>query len=99
LAQQYPASVQDNIIAAAKNSFLQGDEWAYLAGIVAVLVGAVLVFFLFPKRDAEKRLLAEYAAEDAGEAPAPPSVEGSREAIPSTAPAAGEPSAPDRSPG
>ena len=66
-AQQYPASVQDNIIAAAQSSFLQGDEWAYLAAIVAVVLGAVLVFFKFPKRDAEQRLLAAYAAEDAGE--------------------------------
>jgi EmrB/QacA subfamily drug resistance transporter len=66
-AQRYPPSVQDNIIAAAQKSFLQGDEWAYLAGIVAVLLGAVLVYFRFPKRDEGERLLAEYQAEDAGE--------------------------------
>jgi predicted MFS family arabinose efflux permease len=70
-AQRYPTSIQDNIVAAAQSSFLQGDQSAYLAGIVAVLLGAVLVFFLFPKGDAEKRLLAEYAAEDVGGA-APP---------------------------
>jgi MFS transporter, DHA2 family, multidrug resistance protein len=64
-AQRYPPSIQDQIIAAAKTSFLQGDQWAYLAGIVAVLLGATLVFFLFPKRDEEKRLLARYEAEDA----------------------------------
>ena len=38
---------------------------AYLAGIVAVVLGAVIVFFLFPKYEAEKRMLGEYAAEDA----------------------------------
>jgi hypothetical protein len=70
-AQRYPASIQENIVAAAQSSFLKGDQSAYLAGIVAVLLGAVLVFFLFPKGDAEKRLLAEYAAEDVGGA-APP---------------------------
>jgi len=70
-AQRYPASVQDQITAAAKTSFLQGDQWAYTAGIVAVLLGAVLVYFMFPKRDDERRLLASYEAEDAGEAPAP----------------------------
>jgi DHA2 family multidrug resistance protein-like MFS transporter len=70
-AQRYPASIQENIVAAAQSSFLKGDQWAYLAGIVAVLLGAVLVFFLFPKGDAEKRLLAEYAAEDVGEAATP----------------------------
>jgi MFS family permease len=63
-AQRYPPSVQDNIVAGAKTAFLQGDEWAYLAGIVAVLLGATLVFFMFPKRDEETRLLAAYHAED-----------------------------------
>ena len=43
---------------AAKTSFLQGDEWAYTAGIVAILLGAALVFFVFPKKDEEERLLA-----------------------------------------
>jgi DHA2 family multidrug resistance protein-like MFS transporter len=66
-AQRYPAAVQDNIIAAAKTSFLKGDQWAYTAGIVAVLLGAVLVYFKFPRRDDERRLLASYEAEDAGE--------------------------------
>jgi MFS transporter, DHA2 family, multidrug resistance protein len=66
-AQRYPASVQDQIIAAAKSSFLKGDEWAYTAGIVAVLLGAVLVYFKFPRLEDEKRLLAEYHAQDTGE--------------------------------
>ena len=34
LAAQYPAHAEQ-IIAAAKTSFLQGDDWAYTAGIVA----------------------------------------------------------------
>ena len=38
---------------------------AYTAGIVAILIGAAIVFFLFPKRDEEQRLLASYHAEDA----------------------------------
>ena len=64
-ASRYPMSVQDQIIAAAKTAFLQGDQWAYLAGIVAVVLGAALVFLMFPKRDEERRLLAAYQAEDA----------------------------------
>ena len=64
-AQQYPPSIQNDIVAAAKTSFLQGDRAAYLAGIVAVLLGAVIVFLLFPKYEAEKRMLGEYAAKDA----------------------------------
>ena len=36
-----------------------------MAGIVAVLLGAVVVFFLFPKNKEERHMLAEFAAEDA----------------------------------
>jgi len=64
-ASRYPSSVQDNIISGAKAAFLDGDQWAYLAGIVAILLGAAIVFFLFPKKDEEQRLLAEYHAQDA----------------------------------
>ena len=64
VAQQYP-QYTSQITAAAKQSFLDGADWAYTAGLVAVLLGAVLVFFLFPRRDAEQQLLERYAAEDA----------------------------------
>jgi MFS transporter, DHA2 family, multidrug resistance protein len=63
LAQQYPGH-SAQIVEAAKASFLKGDKWAYTAGIVAVGLGAALVFTLFPKRDEEEALLAQYAAED-----------------------------------
>jgi MFS transporter, DHA2 family, multidrug resistance protein len=63
-AEAYP-QYADQIVSAARDSFLEGDRWAYAAGIVAVLIGAVLVFLAFPKRDEEQRLLASYAAEDA----------------------------------
>src|SRR6476619_5346472 len=62
-AQQYP-QYSSQITAAAKTSFLQGDHWAYTAGIVAILVGATIVFFLLPKHDQEEALLASYHAED-----------------------------------
>ena len=64
-AQQYP-QYASQITAAAKASFLSGDQWAYTAGIVAIILGAVLVFFMFPKKDDEHRLLAAYHAEDVG---------------------------------
>ena len=57
--------VQSEIIAGAKTAFLHGDQWAYTAGVVAILVGAVLVFFCFPKQADEEALLAHYAAADA----------------------------------
>jgi MFS transporter, DHA2 family, multidrug resistance protein len=63
-AQRYPPSVQDNIIDGAKTAFLQGDQWAYLAGIVAVVLGATLVFFMFPKREQERQLLQSYQTHD-----------------------------------
>jgi MFS family permease len=63
LASQHPAHAQA-IIEGAKASFLQGDAWAYSAGIVAVVIGAILVRFFFPDGDRERELLAEYAAED-----------------------------------
>ena len=64
IAEQHP-KYASQITAAAKTAFLQGDQWAYTAGIVAILLGATIVFFLFPKREDEERLLAEYHAEDA----------------------------------
>jgi EmrB/QacA subfamily drug resistance transporter len=62
IAQQYP-QYATQITAAAKQSFLHGDQWAYTAGIIAVLAGAVLVFFCFPKAERERELLRAYAAE------------------------------------
>jgi MFS transporter, DHA2 family, multidrug resistance protein len=63
IAQQHP-QYSSEITAAAKESFLDGADWAYTAGIVAILLGAILVFFLFPRKEAEEQLLARYHAED-----------------------------------
>ena len=62
-AQRYPHYAAQ-ITAGAKESFLQGADHAYLAGIIAILLGATLVFFRFPKREREEQLLAEYHAQD-----------------------------------
>ncbi len=62
-AQRYPHYAAQ-ITAGAKESFLQGADHAYLAGIIAILLGATLVFFRFPKREREEELLAQYHAED-----------------------------------
>ena len=64
IAEQYP-EYQSEIIAGARESFLVGDQWAYTAGIIAVLIGGVIVYVLFPKKDEEEALLARYLAEDA----------------------------------
>ncbi|RZU52518.1 sugar phosphate permease [Krasilnikovia cinnamomea] len=67
-AERYP-QYADQITAAAKSSFLDGADWAYTAGIIAIAVGAVLVYFLFPKREQEQQLLDEYHAEDTAARP------------------------------
>ena len=48
IAEQYP-QYADQITAGATSSFLDGADWAYGAGIVAILLGAAIVFFLFPR--------------------------------------------------
>ena len=63
VAERYP-QYASAITSAARKAFLAGDRWTYLAGIVAVLIGMALVFFLFPNRDQEQNLLRTYAAED-----------------------------------
>ncbi len=62
-AERYP-QYSSEITNAARQSFVDGQDWAYVAGIVAVLVGAVLVWFAFPRHDQELELLAQYHAED-----------------------------------
>jgi DHA2 family multidrug resistance protein-like MFS transporter len=63
VAAEYP-QYASQITAAAKASFLAGDTYAYIAGIIAVLIGAALVFFLYPKVEEEHKLLNQYHAED-----------------------------------
>jgi MFS transporter, DHA2 family, multidrug resistance protein len=63
IAKAAPQYAQQ-IIAGAKSSFVDGADWAYVAGIVAVLIGFVIVYFFFPKKDKEQELLAEYGEED-----------------------------------
>jgi MFS family permease len=70
VAHQYP-QYSSAITAAAKASFVSGADWAYAAGIVAIALGAAVIFFLFPRREDEQRLLAEYHAKDAPQ-PLPP---------------------------
>jgi DHA2 family multidrug resistance protein-like MFS transporter len=62
-AQQYP-QYADQITAAATSSFLDGADWAYTAGIIAILIGAAVVLFCYPGKTDEERLLAQYHAED-----------------------------------
>ena len=63
VAAQHPQHA-DAIVAGAKEAFLQGDDWAYAAGVVAILLGGSLVYFMFPRHRVEESLLASYHEED-----------------------------------
>jgi hypothetical protein len=63
IASSYPQYAAQ-ITAAARASFLQGGDYAYIAGIIAVLLGAALIFFKYPRKEDERRLVGEYHAQD-----------------------------------
>jgi len=71
VAGQYP-HYASAITEAAKSSFLSGANWAYAAGILAVAAGAALIYLVFPDKDEELRLLAEYARIDGSPEPPEP---------------------------
>ena len=64
VAKQYP-HYSSAIIAGARSSFVSGSDWSYIAGIIAIVFGAGLIFFMFPGKSDEERLLAKYRAQDA----------------------------------
>ncbi|MGH2879044.1 MAG: MFS transporter [Solirubrobacteraceae bacterium] len=63
VAAQYP-HYASAITSAARSSFVSGSDWAYAAGIIAIAFGAVLIFFMFPRKDEERKLLDEYQTQD-----------------------------------
>ena len=71
LASQHP-QYASQITAAAKKSFLDGGDWAYLGAMAAILAGMALVYFFFPKKEDEEELRASYHARDQADAGATP---------------------------
>ncbi|MHB1517375.1 MAG: MFS transporter [Acidimicrobiales bacterium] len=63
LAQSDPRNASA-IIAGARESFLSGADWAYAAGALAIVAGAVLVTVAFPSRSRERAMLGTYRDED-----------------------------------
>lgn len=59
MAEHYP-QYASQVTAAAKTAFLAGSDAAYIAGIAAIIGGALLVYFAYPTKDREGELLAEY---------------------------------------
>ncbi len=64
LAERYP-EYQAQIIGAAQQSFVDGANWAYAAGAIAVVLGAILVALAYPRFSGEKQRIAEYQQADA----------------------------------
>jgi MFS transporter, DHA2 family, multidrug resistance protein len=60
LASQYPDYAQQ-IVEAAKLSFLNGADMAYAAGIITMTVGMIIVLIFFPRKERENQMYAEYA--------------------------------------
>jgi MFS transporter, DHA2 family, multidrug resistance protein len=63
LAAKHPQYAQQ-ITAAAQSSFLKGDQWAYLAAVIALIAGMGLVLRFFPKKEREEELRGAFLAED-----------------------------------
>lgn len=61
LAERYP-QYADAIVSGARQSFLDGANWAYAAGIATMVLGALLVVIWYPSRGRERELVATYAA-------------------------------------
>ena len=66
VAAQYPQYAQA-IENGARVAFLQGANWAYAAGILAIAIGALVTWWRYPGRVGEQQLLAEYAKQDAAD--------------------------------
>lgn len=64
IAEQHP-QYAPQIVHAAQTAFLHGGDTAYLVGMGAIAIGALVVFFLYPKKDREAELLAQFQTEDA----------------------------------
>lgn len=63
VAEQFP-QYADAIESAARTAFLQGANWAYAAGIVAMIVGAAVTWFFYPDKAGEKEDLRAYGEMD-----------------------------------
>lgn len=63
-AERYP-QYSTEIITAAKQSFVDGQHWAFAAGVVAVGLGGLLIATMYPGRARERALLDEYHRIDA----------------------------------
>lgn len=64
VAANYPG-YSEQIIAAANESFVAGQRWAFFVGLIAMCLGVAVVWFAFPAKDDETAMLAGYEKADA----------------------------------
>jgi DHA2 family multidrug resistance protein-like MFS transporter len=65
-AAQFPQYASE-ITAAARESFVAGQRWSFLAGMAAMALGALVVRFGFPDREREIEMIAGYRRTDAAD--------------------------------
>jgi hypothetical protein len=63
VADRYP-QYKEQIVSAATEGFLSGSNWAYVAAVVAVAFGALLVASRFPGKAGEVALSKQYQEQD-----------------------------------
>jgi len=63
VASTYP-QYASQITNAARESFLDGQHWAFAAGALAMALGMALVWFAYPRKDEEVAMFVEYQAAD-----------------------------------
>jgi MFS family permease len=63
IAMQYP-QYSEQIVAAAKQSFVDGQQVSFTVGIVSMLIGLAVVWFGFPTKNAEIDLVTGYQRSD-----------------------------------
>ena len=64
VAKTYP-QYSTEIMSAAQEAFLSGSNFAFIIGCLAVAIGAAVVFFGLPGKQAENDLMESYEKEDA----------------------------------
>lgn len=64
MAANYP-QYSAQIIAAANESFVAGQKWAFFVGLVAMGLGVVVVWLGFPGKTDEAMMLDSYEKDDA----------------------------------
>ena len=63
VAEKFP-KFKEQIVSAATDSFLSGSNWAYMAALIATVLGAILVATRFPGKAGEAAMQAEYHEQD-----------------------------------